>query len=83
MTEKTVLIAEDEQRIRRMLHDYLRGSGYKILEAKDGEEATEIFYANNSKIDCVVLDIMMPKIDGLTVLKTIRAKGNKKYQYYY
>ena len=72
MTEKTLLIDEDEQRIRRMLHDYLRGSGYKILEARDGEEATDIFYANNSKIDCVVLDIMMPKKDGMAVLEEIR-----------
>lgn len=72
MNEKTILIAEDEQRIRRMLNDYLRGRGYKILEAKDGEEATEIFYANNNKIDCIVLDIMMPKKDGMEVLSEIR-----------
>lgn len=70
--EKTILIADDEQRIRRMIKDYMRGLGYIVMEAKNGQEALDIFYANNSKIDCVVLDIMMPEVDGTEVLAEIR-----------
>jgi len=70
--EKTILIADDEHRIRRMLKDYLRGQNYNILEAKDGQEALDVFYANNSRIECVILDIMMPQVDGIEVLKEIR-----------
>ena len=69
---KTILIADDENRIRRMLKDYLSGHGYDILEAKDGQEALDVFYANNSKIECVVLDVMMPNLDGIEVLKELR-----------
>ena len=69
---KTILIVDDENRIRRMLKDYLTGHGYNILEAKDGQEALDVFYANNSKIECIILDVMMPNIDGIEVLKEIR-----------
>lgn len=72
MMQKTILIADDENRIRRMLKDYLSGHNYNILEAKDGSEALDIFYANNSKIECVVLDVMMPHLNGIEVLKEIR-----------
>lgn len=70
--KKTVLIADDEQRIRRMVKDYLRGQGFNVLEAEDGEEALEVFYANNSKIDCIILDVMMPNQDGMSVLEELR-----------
>lgn len=70
--ERTILIADDEQRIRRMIKDYLRGKDYNILEAKDGQEALDVFYSNNSKIECIILDVMMPKIDGMGVLEEIR-----------
>ena len=72
MMGKTILIVDDENRIRRMLKDYLTGHGYNILEAKDGQEALDVFYANNSKIECIILDVMMPNIDGIEVLKEIR-----------
>ncbi|MBQ7792759.1 MAG: response regulator transcription factor [Clostridia bacterium] len=69
---KTILIADDEQRIRRMLTDFLKSCGYQTMEAKDGQEAIDIFYANNSKIDCIILDVMMPHRNGLEVLSEIR-----------
>ncbi|SHI32792.1 DNA-binding response regulator, OmpR family, contains REC and winged-helix (wHTH) domain [Clostridium cavendishii DSM 21758] len=68
--KKTILIVEDEIRIRFLLRDYFHKENFNILEASDGLEALEIF-ANNS-IDIIVLDIMMPELDGFTVCKTIR-----------
>lgn len=65
-----ILIAEDEQRLRRLMKDYLKRENYTIYEAENGEEAVEIFY--NEKIDLAILDIMMPKLDGWQVAKNIR-----------
>ena len=53
-----------------MLRDYLKSEGFNVLEASDGDEG--IFVFKNNKIDLILLDIMMPKIDGITVLETIR-----------
>ncbi len=71
MNNWTILIAEDESRIRRMLKDYLVSCHYTVLEAEDGMKALEIFY-NNSKIDLILLDVMMPNKDGFEVLQEIR-----------
>ena len=70
----TILIVEDEIRIRFLLRDYFTREGFKILEAEDGEKALEVFYKNS--IDIVLLDIMMPKIDGFTVCKKIRENSS-------
>ena len=67
---KTILIIEDELKIRFLLRDYLKAEGFNVLEASDGDEG--IFVFKNTKIDLILLDIMMPKIDGITVLETIR-----------
>ena len=67
---KTILIIEDELKIRFLLRDYLKSEGFNVLEASDGDEG--IFVFKNNKIDLILLDIMMPKIDGITVLETIR-----------
>lgn len=72
MKKITILIVDDEIRIRRMISDFLQGFGYKILTASDGQEALDIFYDNNSKIDLILLDVMMPKLDGNKVLTEIR-----------
>lgn len=66
----TILIVEDEARLRFLLRDYLKKEGYKILEASDGEEAIKLFSQIN--IDLIVLDIMIPKLDGFSVCKSIR-----------
>ena len=67
---KRILIIEDELKIRFLLRDYLKSEGFNVLEASDGDEG--IFVFKNNKIDLILLDIMMPKIDGITVLETIR-----------
>jgi DNA-binding response OmpR family regulator len=72
MNNGTILIAEDEGRIRRMLKDYLTSCGYKVLEAEDGKKAVEIFYCSVNKVDLILLDVMMPHKDGFEVLKEIR-----------
>ena len=67
---KTILIIEDEIRIRFLLKDYLLSEGFSVIEACDGEEGLMAFKNNN--VDIILVDIMMPKIDGLTVLENIR-----------
>ena len=67
---KTILIIEDEIRIRFLLKDYLLSEGFSVIEACDGEEGLMAFKNNN--VNLILLDIMMPKIDGLTVLENIR-----------
>lgn len=67
---KTILIIEDEIRIRFLLKDYLLSEGFSVIEGCDGEEGLMAFKNNN--VDLILLDIMMPKIDGLTVLENIR-----------
>ena len=72
MGDTLILIVDDEARMRKLIRDFLAAKNYKIIEAKDGEEALEIFETNKDKISLVLLDVMMPKIDGWTVLRKIR-----------
>ena len=71
-----ILIVDDESRMRKLLKDFLGTKGYQILEAKDGEKAIEIFEENKNKIKLVLLDVMMPKLDGWSVLRKIRQESN-------
>ena len=68
--EKNILIIEDEIRIRILLRDYLKRDGFNVIEASDGDEGINAF--QNNSIDLILLDIMMPRVDGITVLETIR-----------
>jgi DNA-binding response OmpR family regulator len=68
--KKNILIIEDETRIRFLLRDYFLKESFNIIEASDGDEGLNCFISN--KIDLVILDIMMPKVDGITVLEMIR-----------
>lgn len=68
---KKILVADDEELIMNLVFDFLRRDGYEPLSATDGEEALEVFNANPD-IALVILDIMMPKIDGWEVCRTIR-----------
>lgn len=70
MEHEKILIVDDEDRIREMLREYLSPEGYAIDEASDGEEALELFMKNEYTL--VILDIMMPKLDGWTVCREIR-----------
>lgn len=66
-----ILIIEDEYRIRGLLCDYLKREGYELSEAEDGEAAIDLF--KNDNFDLIILDIMIPKIDGWEVCKNIRS----------
>lgn len=67
-----ILIVDDEQRMRKLIKDFLIAKGYNILEAEDGEKALQVFEENQTKIELVILDVMMPKLDGWSVLRQIR-----------
>ncbi|MEF3306223.1 response regulator transcription factor [Paenibacillus sp. GYB003] len=71
---KTILIVEDERKMRNLLVDYLRHEGYGTIEAANGTEAMERF--DPARIDLVILDIMMPFMDGFAVCKAIREKSD-------
>lgn len=75
MNSSTVLIVDDEARMRKLIKDFLMQKGYSILEAEDGEKALEIFAKNANKIDIILLDVMMPKLDGWSVLRQIRQES--------
>ncbi len=71
---KTVLIVEDESRMRHLISDYLKREGITILEAENGIKALEIF--KKEKVDLVILDIMMPFMDGYEVCANLRAHSD-------
>lgn len=71
---KTVLVVDDELRMRKLVGDFLMREGYIILEADNGRTALDIL--SREKVDLVILDVMMPEQDGWTVCKEIRKKGN-------
>ena len=71
-----ILIVDDESRMRKLLKDFLAVKGYQILEAEDGEKAIEVFEENRNKIKLILLDVMMPKLDGWSVLRKIRQESN-------
>ena len=66
-----VLMVDDEERMRKLVKDFLTIKGYRVVEAGDGEEAIDIFFKEKD-ISLVILDVMMPKMDGWEVCKTIR-----------
>ena len=65
-----ILIAEDEKDIRELIVLHMKKENYSIFEASNGEEALEIF--RNQKIDLILLDIMMPKVNGISVIQKVR-----------
>ncbi|MCY0880963.1 MAG: response regulator transcription factor [Firmicutes bacterium] len=71
-TVSTILIIDDDQHIRELCRLYLQADGFGVLEASDGHEALETL--NQSAVDLVLLDIMLPEIDGFEVLKAIRSR---------
>ena len=72
MDNITILIVDDESRMRKLIKDFLIKNNYKTIEAVDGEDALEKYEQNKKEISLVLLDVMMPKIDGWTVLREIR-----------
>ena len=66
-----ILVVDDESRMRKLVKDFLVRKDYQVIEAADGQEAIDIFFEQND-ISLVILDVMMPKMDGWEVLKEIR-----------
>ena len=66
-----VLVVDDEARMRKLVRDFLTVKGFQVLEAEDGEQAVELFFAQKD-IALIILDVMMPKMDGWEACRTVR-----------
>lgn len=66
-----ILVVDDESRMRKLVKDFLVRSNYEVVEAENGEQAVDIFFENKN-IDLIILDVMMPKMDGYQVCREIR-----------
>ena len=77
MRKTNILIVDDESRIRKLIKDFLVKHDYSVIEAEDGEKAMEIYKQDKDKIDLILLDVMMPKLDGWSVLRLIRQENKK------
>ncbi|WP_242315090.1 response regulator transcription factor [Bacillus cereus group sp. BfR-BA-01355] len=70
MSKETILVVDDEKEIRKLISIYLKNEGYEVLQAGDGEEGLELLKKN--EVHLIVLDIMMPKIDGIHMCMRVR-----------
>lgn len=68
----TILIVDDEQMIRELAQEALEDLGYKTMTASDGEQALKVFRENSDKIDCIILDLMMPNMDGVATFEHLQ-----------
>ena len=75
MNNECILIVDDEARMRKLIKDFLVVKGFSIIEAEDGEKALQVFEKNKNKINLILLDVMMPKLDGWSVLRQIRQQS--------
>ena len=75
MDSKKILVVDDEARMRKLVRDFLVMHGYTVVEAEDGEQAIDIFFSDKD-IALIILDVMMPKLDGWGVTKEIRSISN-------
>lgn len=66
-----ILVVDDESRMRKLVHDFLAKQDYAVLEAENGEEAVDLFFGQKD-ISLIILDVMMPKMDGWQVCREIR-----------
>ena len=71
MEHLKILVVDDERRMRKLIRDFLTKSGYEVLEAENGEEAVDLFLAEKD-IALIILDVMMPKMDGWETCREIR-----------
>ena len=72
MAKTKILVADDEARMRKLICDFLTAAGYDVTEAEDGEQAVDLFFGTGG-FGLVILDVMMPLMDGFEVCRTIRA----------
>ena len=70
-----ILVVDDESRMRKLVKDFLTKKNFQVLEASNGEEAMDIFYEEKD-IALIILDVMMPKMDGWEVCREIRKNSN-------
>lgn len=71
MEQLKILVVDDESRMRKLVRDFLRKKDFEVLEAANGEEAIDVFF-HNKNISLIILDVMMPKMDGWEVVKEVR-----------
>ncbi len=71
MAKQTILIVDDESRMRKLLSDFLTKNGYSVLEAENGKKALDIFFSEKD-ISLMILDVMMPEMDGWEVCREVR-----------
>jgi len=71
MEQLKILVVDDEMRMRKLVGDFLKKNGYQVIEAADGSEALDIFFEQQD-IALIILDVMMPKMDGWQVCKELR-----------
>ena len=74
MQEIKIMVVDDESRMRKLVRDFLVREGYKVIEAADGEEAVDLFYENRD-VALIILDVMMPKMDGWQTCREIREES--------
>lgn len=74
MEKLKILVVDDESRMRKLVRDFLEREGYEVLEAGNGMEAMDIFYENKD-LSLLILDVMMPKMDGWEVCREIRKES--------
>lgn len=72
MEKRKVLVVDDESRMRKLVKDFLQRENFEVLEAGDGSEALDVFFENND-IALIILDVMMPKMDGWQVCREVRS----------
>lgn len=73
--KRCILVVDDEVRMVRALSDFLTFKGFSIIKAYDGEEALDKYYKHSVEIDMILLDVMLPLIDGFSVLEALRREG--------
>ena len=71
MKQLKILVVDDEDRMRKLVRDFLVRKQYEVVEAANGEEAVDVFVESND-IDLIILDVMMPKMDGWEACREIR-----------
>ena len=76
MENDCILIVDDEERMRKLIKDFLKQKNYNTMEAADGEEALKVFSENQNRIRLILLDVMMPVLNGIETLKKIRQISN-------
>lgn len=72
--KNTILVVDDESRMRKIVNDFLTKAGYNVIEAENGQEALDIYFSDK-QIDLILLDVMMPVLDGWSVCREIRKES--------